>query len=108
MIDIVNTLSQPAICFYAILWGIGAGIVCALINIARASKNKILLVVSDFCSSTVFGLSYIVFSLIYTKGVGWLYTLISLSVGFCAVYFFLCFVFDKLKKFYKNRNKKTR
>ena len=108
MIDIVNTLSQPAICFFALLWGIGAGIVCALINIARASKNKILLVVSDFSSSTVFGLSYIVFSLIYTKGVGWVYTLISLSVGFCAVYFFLCLVFGKLKKFFENKNKKAR
>ncbi len=107
MIDIVNTVSQPSIAFSALLWGMGVGLVCALVNIARTDKNKLWLVILDFCSSTIFGLSYIAFCLIYTKGVSWLYTLLSLSVGFCTVYFFLSFVFCKLKKLYK-KNEKAR
>ena len=81
-IDIVGTLTQKDLALLALLWGNGVGLVCVLIKQLFNNKKKPQLIISDILISLIFGLTCITFSLLHTKGVMWLYVLLSIFVGF--------------------------
>lgn len=84
--DIVGTLTQPYIALRALLFGAIVGLVCAILKLIFGEKKKYLLVIGDILSSTLYGLSNLLFSFYYTKGVVWAYTLLCTTISFCVVY----------------------
>ena len=101
MIDIVGTLSQPNIALCAFLGGQGIGTFFGLCKTFLPTKHKLALILSDFVLSILFGLVYLGFCFYYTKGVAWLYTLLSMVFGYCTSYFPLLAMLAKFKTLFK-------
>ena len=103
MIDVVGTLNQFDIFVRAVVWGFAVGAVCAVFKLLFNTENKIVLVVSDIFCSTLFGLSCIAFSLLYSQGIVWLYEMLAQFLGTCAIYFSLRYTTEFVKKRLKRK-----
>ena len=106
MIDVVGTLSQPYLALIFLLYGIGIGVFGCVVKSIFHNKKKATLVIGDFISTFILLTIYVLFSLMYTKGVLYVYALVSLLLGYTITYFSLKKLISLITKLIRKKHAK--
>lgn len=101
MTDIVGTLAQPHLALIFMLSGSAVGAVCAIIKAVFSPSRKLTLVLGDLIATLVFATVYIYISFINTRGVVYVYSLLSSLLGYGISYFLLKRLIVTIVKIFK-------
>ena len=111
MTDIVGTLTQPIIALAFLLSGSIVGVIAFIIKQLLKPNKTTTLIIGDILSTLSFTVSFVTLSFIKVKGVIFIYTLLSYSIGFIITYFLTknlyALISTKIKSIITKRKQKS-